>query len=257
MSRARVDFFSEVLGLNTSMTVIFPQETTNLIGMGGSKVIGDVPVLWLLHGLSDDDTIWERRTSIERYVAEKGIAVIMPQVHRSFYSDQELGHNYWTYISEELPAIASKMLHISTKREDNFVAGLSMGGYGAMKLALNHPERFAAAGSFSGCLALGHPGNIYDFMERDFELVFGEREIIGSKDDVLHLLETADVKKLPELMVTCGTDDFLWHESQAFMAIAKQRGIPVHTNFGPGDHVWEYWDASIQEFLDWIKIRTA
>lgn len=257
MARARIDFFSDVLGLNTSMTVIFPQETNNLIGMAGSKVSGEVPVLWLLHGLSDDDTIWERRTSIERYVADKGIAVIMPQVHRSFYTDQELGHNYWTYISEELPAIARKMLRISDKREDNFVAGLSMGGYGAMKLALNHPERFAAAASFSGCVGLGHPGNIYDFMERDYELVFGKRPVVGSKDDVLHLLEIAEPKKLPKLMVTCGTEDFLYHESQAFMKIAEQRGIQVHSNFGPGDHEWPYWDANIQEFLDWIDIRTA
>lgn len=98
------------------------------------------PTLYLLHGLSDDDSIWLRRTSIERYVAQMGIAVVMPQVHRSFYTDMAAGGQYWTFISEELPALARSFFPLSAKREDNFVAGLSMGGYGALKLGLRKPE---------------------------------------------------------------------------------------------------------------------
>src|SRR4029079_1126758 len=96
---------------------------------------------------SDDDSIWLRRTSIERYVADLGIAVVMPQVHRSYYTDEAYGRPYWTFLSEELPRVASGFFRLSPRREDTFVAGLSMGGYGAFKWALRQPWRFAAAAS--------------------------------------------------------------------------------------------------------------
>src|SRR5213080_4930690 len=134
------------------MTVLLPQRTTTQIGMAGGGSDEPPPVLYLLHGLSDDDTIWLRRTSIERYVAPLGLAVVMPQVHRSFYTDQASGGNYWTFLSEELPELVGTLFRVSQRREDTFVAGLSMGGYGAVKWALRQPDRFAAAASLSGGL---------------------------------------------------------------------------------------------------------
>src|SRR4051812_23558049 len=140
MALVRCDFFSDVLGLSTSMTVVLPQATSSQIGMTGAATADDAPVLYLLHGLSDDDTIWQRRTSIERYAAPLGLAVVMPQVARSFYTDEAYGGRFWTYVSEELPALVSELFRVSTAREDTFVAGLSMGGYGALKLALRQPH---------------------------------------------------------------------------------------------------------------------
>ncbi len=134
------------------MHVILPQQTHTQIGMQNVTGTGLHPTLYLLHGLSDDDSIWLRRTSIERYVADLGIAVVMPQVHRSFYTDMAEGGRYWTFISEELPTLARSFFPLSHQREDNFVAGLSMGGYGAFKLALRKPEQYAAAASLSGAL---------------------------------------------------------------------------------------------------------
>src|SRR5215217_7204213 len=125
MAHLRCDFFSEALSLSTSMTVLLPQRTTTQIGMEGHASDAPPPVLYLLHGLSDDDTIWLRRTSIERYAAPLGLAVVMPQVRRSFYTDQAYGGNYWTFLSEELPAVARSFFHLSDRREDTFVAGLS------------------------------------------------------------------------------------------------------------------------------------
>jgi S-formylglutathione hydrolase FrmB len=107
-------------------------------------------VLYLLHGYSDDHSIWMRRTSVERYAAEHHLAVIMPAVNHSFYTNEVQGERYWDYISEELPRAMHRFFRLSDKPEDTFVAGLSMGGYGAMKLALTHPERFGAAASFCG-----------------------------------------------------------------------------------------------------------
>src|SRR5215213_10189016 len=164
MAHLRCDFFSDALGLSTSMTVILPQPTQNQIGMAGKAGEGPPPVLYLLHGLSDDDTIWLRRTSIERYVAPLGLAVVMPQVHRSFYLDEAIGNRYWTFLSEELPSVVGSFFRVSQRREDTFVAGLSMGGYGRVSWPLpnqsaspRQPACPARSTRASGCRAARGP----------------------------------------------------------------------------------------------------
>ncbi|MFC1582668.1 alpha/beta hydrolase, partial [Planctomycetota bacterium] len=159
MALIQCDFFSDVLGLSMTMNVILPQTTQTQIGMAGKRGEGKLPCLYLLHGMSDDHSIWLRRTSIERYVADKGLAVVMPAVHKSRYCDLTTGDRYWEYVSEEIPRLARDFFPISDKREDNFVAGLSMGGYGAFKLALNKPEQYAAGASLSGAVYTGWEGD--------------------------------------------------------------------------------------------------
>lgn len=257
MAVMRIDLFSDVLGMSTSVTVILPQETQRQIGMAGSAAGADgLPVLYLLHGLSDDDTIWTRRTSIERYVADRGLAVVMPQGARSFYADEEFGFAYWTYLTEELPALMHTFFHLSDRREDTFVAGLSMGGYGAMKWALRQPERFAAAASLSGALAAATTAHLPDHdLRADMVRVFGGADITGTHHDVLHLIDAADVDALPALYVCCGTEDYLLQGSTDFIARAEARGVDVTVDLGPGEHEWGYWDARIQDILDWLPLR--
>ena len=122
------------------------------VGVDASSIATDFPLLYLLHGLSDDHTAWVRYTSIERYADAYGLAVVMPQVHRSFYTDQAHGGAFWTFLAEELPELVQRFFVVSARREDTFVAGLSMGGYGALRWALRRPGRFAAAASLSGAL---------------------------------------------------------------------------------------------------------
>ena len=137
-------FFSESLGMQTEVYVLLPQRGTE----GQIGVNGTVPdtekfrCLYLLHGLSDDHTIWMRRTSIERYADAYGIAVVMPCAAKSFYTDMKNGDAYYTFVAKELPARIRSTFNISGKREDNFVAGLSMGGYGALKIGLRECESF-------------------------------------------------------------------------------------------------------------------
>lgn len=257
MALLRCDFFAETLGLSTSMTVILPQETSGQIGMRGS-VGEDVPVLYLLHGLSDDDTIWTRRTSIERYVAPLGIAVVMPQVHQSFYADEVHGLPFWTFLTEELPTLVHGFFRTSTEREDTFVAGLSMGGYGAMKWALREPQRFAAAASLSGALGLSNEyGHDDPGIRAVIDRAFGDVPIEGSENDVRRLVRTADPSALPALYVACGTDDFLYGESVAFIDDARSAGIGLTTSLGAGDHDWAYWDREIQDVLAWLPLRAS
>lgn len=261
MALLHVNFFSDVLGKSTAMYVILPQRTNSQIGMAGVRKEGKYPVLYLLHGLSDDYTIWQRRTSIERYVADMGIAVVMPDADTSFYSDMVHGRKYWTFLSEELPEIVHDFFpNISEEREDTFVAGLSMGGYGAYKLALG-TDRFAAAASLSGAVDLPLELTREDRVKANGELwnnIFEDLNTVkGSKNDVLFLAE--DKKKsgkpLPKLYMWCGTEDFIYELSVSAHKKLDELGYDLVYEESSGDHQWKYWDEKIQTVLTWLPIR--
>ncbi len=250
--RLRCDFFSETLGLSTAMTVLLPQSGDGQIGLPAVRR-ERTPVLYLLHGISDDDTIWTRRTSIERYASQLGLAVVMPQAGRSFYCDEAHGNRYWTFLSEELPQLVADSFEVSDRREDTFVAGLSMGGYGALKWALRRPERFAAAASLSGALDVSELA-LSGWFSDAFRAVWGGQGTAGTDDDLFALLARADVGELPALWLSCGTEDFLLSESERFLEAATRRGVDVTREFPPGDHDWAFWDAQIQRVLDWLPL---
>jgi putative tributyrin esterase len=255
MALVRCDFFSEVLEVGTSMTVLLPQASESQIGVSTSSTGGGVgdgfPVLYLLHGLSDDSTAWQRYTSIERYAAELGLAVVMPQVQRSFYADEAHGARYWTFLSEELPSVVESFFRVSRRREDTFVAGLSMGGYGALKWCLRHPQRFAAAASLSGALDLVALQPAEERAEL-FERVFAGS--IAPGDDLFALLEAVDADTLPSLYVGCGTEDELYDGNVRFVDAAVADGVDVHVDFRPGEHEWGLWDATVRDVLAWLPL---
>jgi putative tributyrin esterase len=255
MALIRCNFFSEALELATSMTVLLPQPGAAQVGVEGRSSDAPPPVLYLLHGLTDDDTAWTRYTSIERYAAARGLAVVTPQVHRSFYADEAYGMKFWTFLSDELPAITESFFRISSRREDTFVAGLSMGGYGALKWALRRPDRFAAAATLSGALdaAYVQESDLRPHMRELTARVFAGRTVKGSDDDLLHLLATADRDRLPRLMLRCGTEDHLLAQNERFVAACAAAGIPLDAGFGPGAHDWAYWDVQIQAVLEWLE----
>ena len=142
-------FFSESLGMQTEVYVVMPQKSSaGEIGVETLVCAGELVMaeakkykcLYLLHGLSDDHTIWLRRTSIERYATEYGICVVMPCGHRSFYTDMKYGGKYYTYIAKELPRVIREFFNVSDKREDNYIAGLSMGGYESTKASVRQQD---------------------------------------------------------------------------------------------------------------------
>ena len=251
MALVRCDFFSEALEVGTSMTVLLPQPGDAQIGVAGTVAAGDPPLLYLLHGLSDDATAWQRYTGVERYAAEAGLAVVMPQVGRSFYADEAHGGAYWTFLSEELPSVVQSFFRVSDRREDTFVAGLSMGGYGALKWALHQPHRFAAAASMSGALdlvALSQAPDPREFVERVYD---GH---VGPDDDLFALLEAAEVDTLPSLYVGCGTEDQLYDMNVRFVDQAVADGVDVQVDFGPGEHEWGLWDRTVRDVLAWLPL---
>ncbi len=252
MALVTCDFFSDVLEVGCSMTVVLPQPTEEQIGVEGDAIPRtDFPVLYLLHGLSDDHTAWLRYTSVERYAAAAGVAVVMPAVNRSFYANEVSGGRYWDYVADELPQIVGNFFRISQDPAKTYVAGLSMGGYGAMKLALTHPDRFAAAATLSGALDLDELASRPERADL-FERIFGDT--IPEDADLFKLLEKADAEGLPRIHVSTGTEDApgLVKGNRRFVAMLEDKGLDVTSDFRPGEHVWQLWDDLLPEVIDWM-----
>ncbi|WP_433791232.1 alpha/beta hydrolase [Actinoplanes sp. CA-252034] len=247
MALVRCDFWSEALEMSTSMTVILPD----------GDATDPPPVLYLLHGLTDDHTAWTRFSSVERYAEERGVAVVMPSVDRSFYANETYGMRFWDFLSAELPERVGQFFRVSARRQDTFVAGLSMGGYGALKWALREPERFAAAASLSGALDLAY---IQEHDRRPYiralvARVFADRIVAGGDEDLMHLIRVADPSSLPRLMLRCGSDDHLVAQNRRFVAACATAGVELDAAFEPGDHTWEFWDRHLPGVLAWLLKR--
>ena len=249
MAFLQVNFFSSVLGMCTAMNVILPQTTSTrgLIGVDTADVDVTYPVLYLLHGMSDDHTIWSRRTSIERYADERGIAVVMPTTELGWYTNMKHGRRWRTYIGEELPAICHDFFpRISQKREDTYIAGLSMGGYGAYALAMTYPEQYSAAAG----LSFGRDTEPY------WQDIFGTMgDFTGSENDLVATSSrlVREGAPLPRLYMWCGTEDGLYNQSLAMRDHLNAIGWEDFTfEESAGNHNWKCWDEKIQTVLAWI-----
>lgn len=256
MALLHVDFFSDVLGMCMQMDVILPQRTNGQIGMEGKRSEGKYPTLYLLHGMSDDHTIWQRRTSIERYVADLGIAVVMPSTHLAWYCNTAYSHRYWTYISEELPRICRDFFPaMSDKREETFAAGLSMGGYGALKLGLRASETFGKVASLSGALDAADFASWGGRDEAYWSGVLGPVESRKNSDDDLfyqaELLKKSG-KPLPEIYMWCGTEDGLLGHNHRMRDHLNALGYNLTYAESTGNHGWGWWDEQIQPVLKWM-----
>lgn len=251
-----VNFMSETTGLRSSMYVLLPQRALADVK---SRRTPKYRTLYLLHGHSDDHTAWLRWSSIEKYAEGLNLVVVMPAVHLSFYADMAYGPKYWQFISEEVPTLVRDMFSLSSRREDNFVAGLSMGGYGAFKLALTHPDRFAAAASLSGAVDIREVVKAHGRSEdkvwlAEMRNIFGDlSKVPNSQNDLFTLAKKvakADIK--PRLYQCCGTEDFLIADNVRFRDFARKLPLDLTYEGGPGEHVWSYWDMMIQKVLAWM-----
>lgn len=255
MAFIKCSFKSKILDMDTEINVIIPNKFRNEPKKEG------YPTLYLLHGLSDDNTAWWRYTSIERYAEERGVIVVMPCGWRSFYTDMKYGPRVFTYISSELIEFCEFTFPVSSRREDRFIAGLSMGGYGAFKFALSNPENYAAAASLSGAV------DIIALMKREQENpsfggiaypIYGEKGSPSENDDLFQLLSKAvnEGKKLPKMFMICGTEDFLYEDNVKFSKHLESIVPDATIRWEPGDHQWSFWDKHIQEVLNWLPVKT-
>ena len=246
-----MNLFSEALRVQTTVNVIVPQQSTSgEIGVENNAKREKYKCLYLLHGLSDDHTIWMRRTSIERYAQKYGICVVMPFAGRSFYTDMKYGGNYYTYIAKELPRLMQEFFNISEKREDNFIAGLSMGGYGAIKTALKECDSFCAAAGISSVADIKEATQLFPDALR---LVFGDELLVPESEDLFMLAQEQNKNPMkPRIYMGVGTEDFLYQGNQRLKETFEGLDYDYTYKESAGTHSWEFWDEYIQYVLKWM-----
>lgn len=256
------NFYSKVLQSHVDLNVLLPSMADNDHLFHDLNEIYDerkIPVLYLLHGALDDYSMWLRHTNIERYAEEAKIAVVMPSGQNGFYSNALYGLNYFDYITEELPKFIEYTFPVSKLSEDRYIAGPSMGGYGASKCALSKPDKYRAFGDFSGAV---DPEKLeplmcgigFDFFR--YDLIFGgSKNVTGSSDDLKVLADRcSSLSVKPYAFVACGEEDTnnyaMNHELYKKL---KACGFGGEFIGGSGLHDWVYWDKCIESFLKSIK----
>ncbi|MBR2612071.1 MAG: esterase family protein [Clostridia bacterium] len=244
---------SKALGRRVSFNVLLP-ECKDGSGVPGTPY----KTLWLLHGLAGDENSWLMNSSIVRYATEYGIAVVMPNVDRSWYADTAYGAKYFTFLTKELPEICrSAFKGMSEKREDNIVAGLSMGGYGALKAALLCPEMYGYCASLSGSLDITRKNRPYNLDE--WKSLFGfdmqsAEELAGGENDLFAKAKrnADDGIPFPKLYLWCGTEDSLIAVNRDFHALLDTLGVEHRYEESEGNHSWRWWDLHIQDALAYL-----
>ena len=238
---------SYTLGRELRFNVFLPEYVTG----------GDFKTVYLLHGLSDDCTSWFRRSSAERYARNHNAAIICPEAECSFYTNTAAGDNFYDYVAKEVVEISRRMFRLSDKREDTFIAGLSMGGYGAYMIALKNPDVFSAAASLSGAV------DICDIMcdRDDFSFfsrkIWGDdykKTLPGSDGDIFALvdkLEKSDMPK-PRLFQLCGRSDFMLNGNRKFNEFMKDKSFEHCYYEVDGGHEWAVWDEALPKVLDFF-----
>jgi putative tributyrin esterase len=240
MAFATIHYSSRSLRKASSFNIVFPEEPATSRPWAA---------FYLLHGLSDDNTIWARRTSIERYVAGWPLVVVMPDGGRGFYTNAVDGDAYEDDLLKDVIGLVERTFPVKAERSGRAIGGLSMGGYGAIKLGLKHPELFASVHSHSGV-----PGFLRSDLKRakehypEFDRVFGKSPA-GGPEDPFAILERIDHGRIPAMRIDCGTEDFLLDQNRAFHAHLESLHVPHEYQEFPGTHEWGYWDKHIQEAI--------
>ncbi len=242
MAHLSINCRSKVLGMPIMLDVLMPQRK------------GDYKVLYLLHGAGGDHTTWLYKSKIAEYMEKTDIAVVMPSGNNRFYVNNEHGKDYFTFITKELPAMCEHVLNISCETKDRFIAGMSMGGYGAFYAALKCPGQYTGAFSYSGCMDIGA---MYERLsKKDMFTVFGTRQQLSEGDyDLKKLINSdgaSDVDKSTKYYIACGLDDALLPHNREFYDYMKQSGYDVTYEESDGGHDSEYWDIQVRKTVERI-----
>ena len=239
MSFCQVQWFSSVLRKQVEMNVVLPDS--------GEPPF---PVYYLLHGLSDDHTIWHRRTRIEWYVRELPLIVVMPDGDRGFYTNHEQGPDYAAFMGEELPAFVERTFPASAAARGRCIGGLSMGGYGALRVGLAYADRYASVNSHSGAVMIGSGPIETDKLDGwEPRGIFGD-DPSGSDHDLVALAARAKARAcLPKIRLDCGTEDFLLDSNRHFHTRLEAMEVGHEYEEFPGAHSWDYWDVHVQDAL--------
>jgi len=238
MALCELRFFSNVIGKQVGAFAILPDNAS-----------GPLPVFYLLHGLSDDYTIWLRRTRIEVYAAAYPMIVVMPDGFRGFYTNNSDGPAYADYITKDVVGMIDRTFHTRASRDGRVIGGLSMGGYGALRLGLGYPDLFCSINSHSGAPMRGSGKKPPTWLPEGIQ-VFGKSPAGSDHDLVALARKVKKAGKLPAIRIDCGKSDFLIEENRTYHnALLKLKIAHEYEEF-PGDHNWDYWDEHVRQALE-------
>ena len=262
MALVQVDFFSQSLMRTVTFQAIIP--TDKIIKGKVQTEKKTFKTLYLLHGVFGNYTDWVTGTRIQRWAQDNDLAVIMPSGENKFYIDNERTQEYYSkFIGEELVNFTRRMFPLSDKKEDTFIAGLSMGGYGAMVNGLKYYDTFGYIASLSAAFLIESYPNAVDgdnvgyLSKRSFlESIFGDlNQLQGSDKDYKALLLKIPQKQIPKIYIACGTEDFLIKENRDFRDYLIEHNVDVTYEEGKGTHEWDFWDRYILKILDWLPLN--
>ena len=250
----RGDIKSKSLQRRTSISVILPADNVHFLQDREEIVPQPYKTLYLLHGLYGSDDIILANTSIQKFAEDNGIAIVIPCGDNSFYLDNKKAHAYYgEYVGQELLDITRNIFPLSDKREDTFIAGFSMGGYGAIRNGLKYFENFSKIGMISSALITEDIVNYTDdsnvLRSKDFyESIFGNLEEIKDSDkDPKYLIENCP--DIPDIYMACGEDDFLFEKNIDFYEFLKDKNIDASFIQAPGEHTWDFCDEHLKRFI--------
>ena len=243
MAQIQCNFFSYSLGYPVDIQVVLPSFTScNLSQPHTHRLPGKFPVLYLLHGYGNDYQAWLRYTSVERYAEEHRIAVVTFSCHNKAYQNAPYGENFYDFLNEELPDFVENYFPISADPRERYIAGLSMGGYGALLHGLQNPRRYNAIGAFS-------PGIPDPDAEPDLNRVM--------RTNLYEVTEQALASEdpLPDLFLCIGDQDFLYQRVTKYHRTFSQRWNRSRYRYDdlPNyEHEFSIWDREVEAFLNWI-----
>jgi S-formylglutathione hydrolase FrmB len=255
MALLQVNFFSNSLRKQTAFNALIPLDRAE--GPSGRPM----KALYLLHGYSGNYMDWVCNSNIQELSLKHEIAVFMPSGENFFYLDDiDMNSLYSEYIGSELVEFTRKMFPISDKREDTFIGGLSMGGYGAIRNGLKYNRTFSRIIALSSALItyriayipVNYKDDVADY--NYYTRVFGDvNKIIGSDKDpeALILSLKQEKKQIPEIFMACGTEDFLLEENRKFHKFLDSEQIEHKYFESPGTHDWKFWNEYIKKGIGW------
>lgn len=249
MAIMKIDYHSQVLDMERKVNVLYPDR--DRVSNPDDQ---DIPVLYLLHGMGGNQDSWLNRSTIERLVRFTNLIVIMVDTDKGWYTNTRYGMDYFDALAIELPAILQRFFpNMSRKREKTFIAGLSMGGYGAFKLALA-TNRFSYAASLSGALGIDLEQPDVDSLgsKAYWQGVFGDMTDDKNPNHLLNLVDGFDGKT--QFYAWCGREDFLFKSHEKAVAALEQAGLSLLSQTGAGKHEWYYWNQQIEAVLEWLPI---
>lgn len=251
-----VNFHSCVLSMSVDVSVLLPER--DRIKQFEEKTYNQVKyqTLYLLHGFTGDYMTYIRTSNIERYADEHQIMVVMPSVYNSAYTDMKYGMDYFTYLSEELMDFIERTFPASPKKENRFVAGMSMGGYGAYKLGITCADKFCAIGGIAGSYhaQYRYQGKV-NTVSTLCEALYGDPPAMTPEiHDIFTMMKNRKENgvELPRMYTCCGTEDRRYQDSVDLKEFADEFGIPLVFENGPGKHDAVFFDEYIQKILDWM-----